>query len=1098
MEKQIYGNITNTARTQFQFDKIYPNKYIADYMCEQDGIYANRYILIDYENKDLSWYTKIVVKNGKYYFYDFQDVLAKPGETIDIGVICYAENNNKYDFYITDENGFKSIKNLFDNSYEANWTLDNEHYKRGYDSTVWQKVYYDNKQEYIMIAELNAAFPVLHISPEAPSMNPQPPMIDKKDTTDINYDFYVQPQWGMRVAEAKPNDEGFTHSDEIVSHIIQYGDDGEYFDIYDSDGNVKEEYINQVDGNIFYNKDALYKFIYKKVYIETNSNEIYKSWEKDGPFYLKRDKVYVLLDTPEKDFIIKDKNYYKEKKENEQKPLFYSDLINLEKEEKGLVDKTKDEIRYTSGTFYYVSGSSFTIATEDYDKTKTYYIGYQGHSGSTIYTPAVVTENNYIKNYYYEEEPDYKKEAADSTFVENKEYYLADENGIVIPTPLNVVDKEEYKPNFYYVFREVYYEQASGDWPEEGKVYYYEDNGEYKRVEGFTASYQPDTYFYIGEDGQYYLDTNENYDENIDNGDRYRKIAQQSVTGLDDYISILPTGMSGQVYRGGKTAKDIQEISIFLPSIGNTMCELWNLMYGKSRNDLIYSSPYHNPDMYDNNGNPKYLTDLDTIAGSLNNFLDYIGHNAIKITSKENVIENNGQYEVSNKKYSKEQVLSNLYILDNKYYRPLIKEEIIINNGQEITKNTLHFIEMFENENEYYTLLSSLEMIHRLLGTNEIPSQASLDTAIGSIARLKQIYADAITNFNIITSDDQTLEIFSDLTYEHLDGTPLIRQELWNTEGNVEGYKHATKYIPNTNYFIFEEYNDPEGLEPHFIKTNEGKYIYSEKPGEENTFKIEQVFIVVPDEVTEESNYYIRDMIYNYYYYDGYGNLCKANINNEEEEIIVKRTFDIIHAEPKETRGRSILSYEEVKEIKAEEQSQYFIKLHKINDYLNWSIDNQVSSTDSFKYSISEVTEPQENFVGDYLEKDTTGYYYPASFYNNETTYYIAQQAENGTYKKVIADNTFRKEIVTGDEKYYLQKEEIINPNKDYNIISENAINGINASTIKGIKVNEKGHIYSIDGEEKVLPQAISGNKTTYTEEKLKNYPLGTLWYEIT
>jgi hypothetical protein len=139
--------------------------------------------------------------------------------------------------------------------------------------------------------------------------------------------------------------------------------------------------------------------------------------------------------------------------------------------------------------------------------------------------------------------------------------------------------------------------------------------------------------------------------------------------------------MSGQVYRGGKTAKDIQEISIFLPSIGNTMCELWNLMYGKSRNDLIYSSPYHNPDMYDNNGNPKYLTDLDTIVGSLNNFLDYIGHNAIKITSKENVIENNGQYEVSNKKYSKEQVLSNLYILDNKYYRPLIKEEIIINNG---------------------------------------------------------------------------------------------------------------------------------------------------------------------------------------------------------------------------------------------------------------------------------------------------------------------------------------------------------------------------------------------------------------------------------
>jgi hypothetical protein len=50
MEKQIYGNITNTARTQFQFDRIYPNKRTMEERCSTDGIYAGRYILVEYDN----------------------------------------------------------------------------------------------------------------------------------------------------------------------------------------------------------------------------------------------------------------------------------------------------------------------------------------------------------------------------------------------------------------------------------------------------------------------------------------------------------------------------------------------------------------------------------------------------------------------------------------------------------------------------------------------------------------------------------------------------------------------------------------------------------------------------------------------------------------------------------------------------------------------------------------------------------------------------------------------------------------------------------------------------------------------------------------
>jgi hypothetical protein len=44
----FYGNITNTSRTQFQFDKIYPNKCTMEKNMKSDGVYLNRYILIEY------------------------------------------------------------------------------------------------------------------------------------------------------------------------------------------------------------------------------------------------------------------------------------------------------------------------------------------------------------------------------------------------------------------------------------------------------------------------------------------------------------------------------------------------------------------------------------------------------------------------------------------------------------------------------------------------------------------------------------------------------------------------------------------------------------------------------------------------------------------------------------------------------------------------------------------------------------------------------------------------------------------------------------------------------------------------------------------
>jgi hypothetical protein len=49
----FYGNITNTSRTTFQFDRIYSSRWTMDQNAGQDGVYAGRYVLVEYD-KELS------------------------------------------------------------------------------------------------------------------------------------------------------------------------------------------------------------------------------------------------------------------------------------------------------------------------------------------------------------------------------------------------------------------------------------------------------------------------------------------------------------------------------------------------------------------------------------------------------------------------------------------------------------------------------------------------------------------------------------------------------------------------------------------------------------------------------------------------------------------------------------------------------------------------------------------------------------------------------------------------------------------------------------------------------------------------------------
>ena len=219
----FYGNITNTSKTQFQFDKIYANRYDMERQRGIDGIYAGRYVLIEYDTKFQFDDLQIVfIKPSGIYTEDKEDknFEVKPG-VVSAGDVVFTADvekdpsggtiyNNVTYYEVQIMNGEVTLKELASTSngpnYTINYNIDINKFGagRGYDSTVWQKTYMDGQEKYIMIAELNSVVPTFDVSADAPTMAPLVPHFDTQ-STDIYYKLHWQPSWGFRIAEAAPN-----------------------------------------------------------------------------------------------------------------------------------------------------------------------------------------------------------------------------------------------------------------------------------------------------------------------------------------------------------------------------------------------------------------------------------------------------------------------------------------------------------------------------------------------------------------------------------------------------------------------------------------------------------------------------------------------------------------------------------------------------------------------------------------------------------------------------------------------------------------------------------------------------------------------------
>ena len=206
----FYGNISNSNKSVFTFDRVYGNRFLMDESINSDGVFLGRYVLVEYDDTPISIWPKegtntLYTDVNRYYsvestggwktnqLYKLEE--PAPWQNLEAG------------FYYRDARTGRltPTDDRLDGPYAYNYQIDVQQYGRGYDGTVWRKTYDTaaKKYRYVMLAELNAAVPSFHLVARAPSDGVIPsPVIDTSDSTNLNYYMFFPTEFYNRFNES--------------------------------------------------------------------------------------------------------------------------------------------------------------------------------------------------------------------------------------------------------------------------------------------------------------------------------------------------------------------------------------------------------------------------------------------------------------------------------------------------------------------------------------------------------------------------------------------------------------------------------------------------------------------------------------------------------------------------------------------------------------------------------------------------------------------------------------------------------------------------------------------------------------------------------
>lgn len=288
----FYGNITNTSKTTFAFDRIYNNRLQMDNNCASDGVFLGRYVLVEYGLPASQYIIGYLDNNGNMYDdptdrSDSHIILCEKGKMVKISKSSYwylytgdiKSDGSPYWRYLT------RITNdrVDDEQYNKNYQIDYPVYGRGYDSTVWIKQYINNQETYIQIAELNTVVPNFSIYP----LLPQDPYVAVDNASIVyqpgKYYYYDETDSHYKLDNNDTKTEGRVYYLESELGPAITADQSSTNLLYKLRVPTNFQ-LDLDDNNIYYNKEGFSKT--KHSYDNTTENSInYKLSQSGYKFY---------------------------------------------------------------------------------------------------------------------------------------------------------------------------------------------------------------------------------------------------------------------------------------------------------------------------------------------------------------------------------------------------------------------------------------------------------------------------------------------------------------------------------------------------------------------------------------------------------------------------------------------------------------------------------------------------------------------------------------------------------------------------------------------------------------------------------------------
>lgn len=287
----FYGNITNTSKTTFTFDKIYSNRLQMDNSCTSDGIFLGRYVLVEYGLPATQYLVGYL--DNKIMYDDPSDRSDSHIILCENGKLVKVKRSNQWYLYVGNvtASGTKEWKYLTritndrvdDEQYNLNYQIDYPVYGRGYDSTVWIKQYINNQETYVQIAELNTVVPNFSIYP----LLPQDPYVAVDDASIVyqpgKYYYYDETDSHYKLDNSDTKTEGRIYYLESELGPAITTDQSSTNLLYKLRVPTNFQ-LDLDDNNIYYNKEGFNKA--KRSYDNTTENTInYKLSQSGYRFY---------------------------------------------------------------------------------------------------------------------------------------------------------------------------------------------------------------------------------------------------------------------------------------------------------------------------------------------------------------------------------------------------------------------------------------------------------------------------------------------------------------------------------------------------------------------------------------------------------------------------------------------------------------------------------------------------------------------------------------------------------------------------------------------------------------------------------------------